>query len=396
MKKRLTTLMNIRPTALMKDRIIIPGLVVLASLFGAAVLMATSPQVEPNNPTAVPPTVRVREVQPEPIRLRVNSQGTVAPDTQSQLIPEVSGRVIWTSPALVNGGYFEQGQPLLRLDDKDYRSSLKRAQATLTRAEAQYEHSRFEYDRMKSLEERRLASRSQMEAAQRDFRVADATLQDARANVDQASLNVERTEVKAPFTGLVREESVDIGQFVSPASPVATIYASDRLEIRLPIADRQLGFLNVPVGHRGELPEAHQPAVTLSANYAGRDLQWQGKVVRTEAQIDSASRMVNVVARIAAGDQALPAVGLFVNAEIDGLLVDDIVVLPRTALRNDNRVLVVDDDSRLSFRTIEPLRLYQDDVLIKAGLQHGERVCVSPMQTPIEGMLVNPVGDTAG
>ncbi len=381
----------------MKDKFVIPGLVILASLFGAAVLMATSPNVEPNNPAPVPPTVRVRDVQPEAVRLRVHSQGTVAPDTQSQLIPEVSGRVTWMSGALVNGGYFEQGQTLLRLDDKDYRSGLKRAEAALTRAEATYEHARFEFERMESLEERRLASRSQMEAAQRDFRVAEASLLDARANVEQASLNLQRTEVKAPFTGLVRDESVDIGQLVGPTSPVATIYATDRLEVRLPIADRQLGFLNLPFGHRGELPPDRQPSVTLSARYAGQPLEWTGTIVRTEAQIDTASRMVNVVARITDSSQgALPAVGLFVNADIEGLLVDDIVVLPRNALRNDNRVLVVGEDDRLSFRAIEPLRLYQDDVFVKAGLERGERVCVSPMQTPIEGMLVNPIVDTAG
>ena len=381
----------------MKEKLIIPGLVVLASLFGAAVLMATSPQVEPTNPTPVPPTVRVRDIEPEPIRLRVHSQGTVAPDTQSQLIPEVSGRVTWMSGALVNGGYFEKGQTLLRLDDKDYQSSLKRARAALTRDEARYEHALFEFERMKSLEERRLASRSQMESAQRDYRVAEATLEDSRANVEQASLNLERTGVKAPFTGLVRDESVDIGQLVGPGSPVATIYATDRLEVRLPIADRQLGFLNLPVGHRGELPADRQPAVALSAEYAGQLLEWTGTIVRTEAQIDTSSRMVNVVARIAGnGGETLPAVGLFVNADIEGLLVDDLVVLPRNALRNGNRVLVVGDDNRLEFRAVEPLRLFQDDVLIRAGLTAGERVCISPMQTPIDGMLVNPVGETAG
>ena len=381
----------------MKDKLIIPGLVVMASLFGAAVLMATSPQVEPTNPTPVPPTVRVRDIEPEPIRLRVHSQGTVAPDTQSQLIPEVSGRVTWMSGALVNGGYFEKGQTLLRLDDKDYQSSLKRARAALTRDEARYEHALFEFERMQSLEERRLASRSQMESAQRDYRVAEATLEDSRANVDQASLNLERTQVKAPFTGLVRDESVDIGQLVGPGSPVATIYATDRLEVRLPIADRQLGFLNLPVGHRGELPADRQPAVALSAEYAGQLLEWTGTIVRTEAQIDTSSRMVNVVARIAGNSgETLPAVGLFVNADIEGLLVDDLVVLPRNALRNGNRVLVVGDDNRLEFRDVEPLRLFQDDVLIRAGLTAGERVCISPMQTPIDGMLVNPVGEAAG
>ena len=378
----------------MKEKFIIPGLVVLASLFGAAVLMATSPQVEPDNPVPVPPAVRVRDVQPEPVRLRVHSHGTVTPDTQSQLIPEVSGRITWISDALVNGGYFERGETLLKLDDKNYRTSLKRAQAALTRAQAQYEHAQFEFERMQSLEERRLASRSHMETAQRDFRVAEATLQDAEANVEQAARDLDRTAIKAPFTGLVREESVDIGQLVGPTSPVATIYATDRLEVRLPVADRQLEFLNLPVGHRGELPAHQQPAVTLTADYAGRSLAWNGRIVREEAQIDTSSRMVNIVARILGADEAaLPAVGLFVNADIEGQLVDDLVVLPRIALQSGNRVLVVDTENRLRFRKVEPLRLYQDDVLIRAGLDAGERVCVSPMQTPIEGMLVNPIPD---
>ncbi len=378
----------------MKEKFIIPALVILASLLGGAVLMATRPQVEPDIPVPVPPTVRVRDIQPEAVRLKVHSQGTVMPDTQSQLIPEVSGRIIWISDALVNGGYFKAGETLLRLDDTDYRSNLKRAQAALTRAQAQYEHAKFEFERMQSLAERRLASRSHLEATQRDFRVAEATQQDANANVEQAALDLRRTTITAPFTGLVRDESVDIGQLVGPASPVATMYAIDRLEVRLPVADRQLEFLNLPVGHRGELPADQQPIVTLTADYAGRRLSWPGRIVREEAQIDTSSRMVNIVARITDSEGAeLPAVGLFVNADIEGLLVRDIVVLPRNALQSGNRVLVVDAENRLRFRAVEPLRLYQDDVLIKAGLETGERVCVSPMQTPIDGMLVNPIPD---
>jgi multidrug efflux pump subunit AcrA (membrane-fusion protein) len=190
---------------------------------------------------------------------------------------------------------------------------------------------------------------------------------------------------------------VDIGQFVSRGVSVATIYAGDQAEIRLPIADRQLAFLNLPLGHRGELPIEQQPNVTLTAEYAGRTLSWQGKIVRTEAQIDTASRMVHVIARVSNEEQDVPLnVGLFVNAEIEGLLVEDVVVLPRNALRNGNRVLVVDDENRIHYRDIEPLRLYRDQVLIQSGLETGERVCISPLQTAIEGMTVNPVSSEQG
>ncbi|MGD8832282.1 MAG: efflux RND transporter periplasmic adaptor subunit [Pseudomonadales bacterium] len=376
----------------MMRKLVIPAAILVASVFGAVTLLATSPELEPTAVEPVPTAVRVQEVTPEPIQLTVHSQGTVVPNTESELIPEVSGRVVWISPSLVNGGYFKAGESLLRLEDNDYRSTLERAQSSLTRAEAEYEHARFEYQRLKSLEDRQLASRSQIENQLRAYRVAEASLRDARAAFDQASRDVARTDIKAPFEGLVRQESVDIGQFVSRGAPVATIYADDQAEVRLPIADRQLAFLNVPLGQRGELPAEQQPNVTLTAEYAGRTLTWNGKIVRTEAQIDTSSRMVHVVARVSNADQEVPLnVGLFVNAEIEGLLVDDVVVLPRNALRNGDRVLVVDADNTLHFRDIEPLRLYRDEVIVKSGLAAGERVCVSPLQTAIEGMAVKPV-----
>jgi multidrug efflux pump subunit AcrA (membrane-fusion protein) len=135
--------------------------------------------------------------------------------------------------------------------------------------------------------------------------------------------------------------------------------------------------------------------VTLSAEFGGQQLSWTGRVVRTEGQIDTMSRMVHVVARVNNAEQATPlSVGLFVNAEIEGLIADDVVVLPRSALRDNNRVLVVDAEDRLRYRDVEPLRLYHDEVLVKAGLAAGERVCVSPIQTAVEGMPVKPVANT--
>jgi RND family efflux transporter MFP subunit len=373
-------------------KLIVPGLIVLASLLGAVTLLATSPTLKPSIPEPVATTVRFIEVTPEAVRLTVHSQGTVSPNTETELIPEVSGRVHWISPSLVNGGTFAADEELLRLEDQDYRSSVERAAAALQRAEAEHQHARFELTRMESLEARQLASRSVLENALRAFRVAEAALQEAQANLDQARRDLDRTVIRAPFSGLVRRESVDIGQFVSRGTSIATLYASADAEVRLPIADRQLAFLNLPLGVRGELPPELQPRVTLWAEFAGQRLAWQGRIVRTEAQIDTMSRMVHVVARVDNDDADTPlSVGLFVNAEIEGLLAEDVVVLPRAALREGNRVLIVDAEDRLRYREIEPLRLHQDQVLVRAGLLPGERVCVSPLQTAVDGMPVKPV-----
>ena len=375
---------------------IIPAVVVVVFTFGAVTLMATAPVLEPAAQTPIPVTVRIRQVQPESVQLKVHSQGTVMPSTESQLIPEVSGRIVWMSPKLVAGGYFKTGELLARVDELDYRNTRDRAQAALGRAEAEQQHAAFEYKRMVSLAERQLTSRSQLETALRGLRVAEATLQDARVSFEQARQNLERTEIRAPFTGLVRAENVDIGQFIARGTPIATLYASDLVEVRLPIADRQLAFLNLPPTLRGELPENLQPAVELTTEYAGQRLQWQGRIVRTEAEIDISSRMVQLVARVSNTEASTPlSVGLYVEAAIEGLSADNIVILPRSALRNDDQVLIVDKDDKLRFRDVQPLRLYQDNVLVKSGLSGGDRVCLSPIQTAIDGMTVNPVVEEA-
>lgn len=375
---------------------VIPIAIVIAFLFGAATLMATAPELEPSSIKPVPITVRVQKVNLEAIQLKVHSQGSVVPSTVSQLIPEVSGRVTWTSPNLVAGGYFSKGQELARIDELDYKNARDRARAALKRAKAEVEHAKFEYGRLKSLAERKLTSRSALENGLRAYRVSQAAFEDATVNFEQAEENLNRTVLRAPFDGLVKAETVDIGQFAARGQAIATLYASDIVEVRLPIADRQLAFLNLPTLRTGNLPDTQQPSVTLSAEYGGRTLNWVGNIVRTEAEIDTASRMVQLVARVQTqADQPGLSVGLFVNAEISGIAVEDVVVLPRSALRNQNQVLIVDAKNKIRFRTVAPLRLYQDSVLIAGGLTEGDRVCISTLQTAIDGMNVNPISEHA-
>ena len=374
--------------------LLIPLAIVALFFFGAVTLMATAPELSPDTPEPIAVAVRVQEVIPKNVRLKVHSQGTVMPSTETQLIPEVAGRVTWMSPALVSGGSFKQGDVLIRIEPQDYQNVSERARASLVRAEAEREHAQFEHQRMASLAERQLVSSSQLENALRALRVADAALVDAQVSFNQARQDLGRTEVRAPFAGLVRSESVDLGQLVGRGASVATIYANDQVEVRLPISDRQLAYLDLPLGQQGAISPLLQPRVSLTAEYAGQNIEWLGKVVRTEAAIDTSSRMVYLVAQVDTDAQQTPLnVGLFVEAEINGRNAKDIVVVPRTAMRNDNQVLVVDESNRLQFRDIDPLRLYQDSMLIQNGLLEGELVCISPIQTAINGMAVTPLFD---
>lgn len=357
-------------------------------------LLATAPQPEQIEPEEVATAIRVIRIKKQSIQLEVLSQGNVLPRIQSELIPEVSGRVKWMSPKLVSGGYFDKDEILLSIDDRDYRSSVARHQARVTRAKAEDEHARFELRRMQELVKNKLTSQSSLENALRNERVAQATLVEARISLEQAQRDLWRTEIRAPYEGLVRTERVDLGQFITRGQSVASIYASDSVEVRLPVADRQLAYLDLPLGYRGELTDALSTEVVLSTTYGGQRYEWIGKLVRTEAEIDSKSRMINAIVRVDNkyddGHPPLP-IGLFVAASIKGRTVDNIVSLPRAALRNQNQVLIVDKNNRLRYRSVEVMRFEKDKVIISAGLEDGEVVSISPIQTVVDGMRVEPV-----
>jgi RND family efflux transporter MFP subunit len=386
----------------MKKTLIIPLLVVAVSVIGAFLLVATAPSIENVTPDRAIPAVRTLTPTADRVTLTVRTQGTVAPRTESALVPEVSGRVVWVSPALVSGGFFEQGETLLRIDARDYEMSKNRAQSAVERATSEAEFAQSELSRQRRLSERKVASSQKLSSTQRAERVANANLADARVALEQAEWDLERTEITAPFEGRVREESVDVGQFVSRGNAIATVYATDYAEIRLPVADHQLAYLSLP--DMRSAPEDSGPAVRLRARFAGREHEWQGRVVRTEGEIDPRSRMVHVVARVedpyqvedgATGARAPLAVGLFVQAEIEGPVVDDVLVVPRYAMRDDSHVLIVDAEDRLHTRAVEVLRIDRDDVVIKSDLGSGERICISPIQIVVEGMQVKPIAEDA-
>lgn len=377
----------------MNRKILYPILVLAAGLALALTIALTEPTLEPEPYEHLTPTVRVTRVQSNSEYLSVSSQGTVQPRTQSELIPEVSGRVVWMSPSLVGGGSFRQDDVLLRVDDADYRTAVQRAESTLQRAEVEFEYAGDELDRLESLYRRQLASRQQLDDARRAARVADAVLNESRAALEQARRDLDRTEVRAPFDGLVRSEQVDLGQFVTRGQSIGTIYATDFVEVRLPIAADQLAYLGLPISIRGQIPEEIRPPVKISAHMGGWNLSWEGQLMRLEAEVDERSRMLYGVTRLRAEieNQPILSVGLFVQATIRGRRVDNVIRLPRSAMRDNNQVLVVDSDQHLHFRQVSILRLEHDEVLVDEGLSDGELVCISPLQTVVDGMLVKPV-----
>ncbi len=381
-------------------QVIIAILIVTFGVANMFLLVATGPKLDPHPVAPLAPLVRVMTVTPEQVQMTADTHGTISPRTESELTPEVSGRVEAMSDAMVSGGFFAKGEVLVSVEKLDYRLALEQAKAGLARSESEYENARKSELRQKDLFEKKLTSDAQLDDASNRLRIAVAALREASARLEKAERDLVRTDIIAPYDGRVRSKRVDVGQFVNRGNPIATVYATDYVEVRLPLKDEELEFVDVPLGTNGGSEGA---GVKLEASFGGETYQWQGHVVRTEGEIDPRTRMVNVVARVLSpyetnGGKPPLSVGLFVSAEISGETFDDVVVLPRVALRGRSQVYVVDAENRLRFRTVEVLREVDDQVYIKGGLEQGERVCISPLETAVDEMpvrLPNPTNEVA-
>jgi RND family efflux transporter MFP subunit len=377
-------------------KILLPFAVLAVAAIGAATMILLKPEVETRRPDIKPPLVRVATVALGDVELVVKSQGTVSPRTESQLVPEVSGRVIWVSPSLVSGGFFETAETLLKIDPHDYRQFIVTAEAEVARAKLRLEQEEAEAV-LAAKEWKDLGEGDADPLTLREPQLLDAraALAAAEANLEKRKRDLDRTQIRAPYAGRVRQEHVDLGQFVTVGGPLATIYAVDSAEIRLPLPDYELAYLELPLVYRGDHRGQQGPPVLLRANFAGKDYEWEGWIVRTEGEIDRTSRMVHAVAEVQnpygrsdQPDRPPLAVGMYVEAEIQGVVAENVAVLPRAALRDDDRVLVVDAANRLRFRDVDVLRETRENIIVRSGLDSGEKVNISPLGAVTDGMQV--------
>jgi RND family efflux transporter MFP subunit len=337
----------------------------------------------------------VTTIHPHQVQLTVTTQGTVTPRTESTLVAEVAGQIKTVSPAFANGGFFEKGDLLLTIDPRDYEVAVSQAQVQVAQAELaisrEKEESNIalqEWERMgRGLPNDLVLRKPQIAQAQ-------AGLEAARGSLHRAALNLERSRIRAPYAGRVRSKIADVGQYVGPGSVLGRVYAVDYAEVRLPIPDQDLAYLDIGFDYRSQKVAKHGPAVKLHAKFAGQTHTWEAHIERVEGEVDPRSRMINLVARvedpygqIEAGTRPPLAVGMFVTAEVLGKTVENVYSIPRSALRPNGTVLVVTND-RLFHRTVELLRKDEEEAIVSAGLSAGDQICLSPLDMVVDGMSV--------
>ncbi|AKH38470.1 MULTISPECIES: efflux RND transporter periplasmic adaptor subunit [Nitrosomonas] len=391
-----------------RQQLLIALLIAIGGGLAAFAIVTSPPQTEQQEDIVTPLSVQVIKVKPQRLRMDVRSRGRVMAQTEIDLVTGVSGNIIKISPEFVSGGFFKKGDLLISIDPAEYDLRVAQAQARvmeaqyqLTREEAEAEQARDEWQHLGQGKPNSLNLRIPQ------LKEKKAKLAAEREELKNARLLRQRTDIRAPFNGRVRNKEVGMGQYLSSGAVLGRIYSSDLAEVRLPLSTHELAFIDFSDSPTRN--ESRQGApVRFTANYQGQQQTWLGHIVRSEGVVEQDTGMVVLVAQIpdpfglgakkinSSGTESTKSfttslpVGLYVEATIEGRWFEDFVILPASALRNNNRVVIVDQKQQLRFRTVEVLSREREQVIIKTGLQEGEYVLVSGLHHPVEGIEVIP------
>ncbi|NBS25221.1 MAG: efflux RND transporter periplasmic adaptor subunit [Gammaproteobacteria bacterium] len=380
---------------------VLPILIIVAAIVVSALLRMSRPDAEQNDPLQLVVTVDAISVAVVDSYITVPSQGTVEPRTRTNLVSEVAGQVVEVSPAFVAGGFFREGDVLVKLEDQDYRAAVRRAEASVASARSLLEQEKGqadvaqrEWDRMTAQEQSRIRAR-ELYLRKPQLEEARARLASAEADLEQAMTDLAKTTITAPYDGLVSAKNTDIGQFVTTGASIAETFAVDYAEVRLPVPETKISFLDLPPA-TGYKNDDYAPEVDLVSRIGNNEYHWNGKLTRTEGVLDTRTRVLFSVVQIEdpynlysneMGREPL-RIGTYVNAAIQGRLLEDVVVLPRYTLQSNNIIWTADNEGRLRPKTVEVLTINGDNVYISSGLKDGDQVVITRLENPLNGMQV--------
>jgi len=382
-------------------RVILP-IAILAFAVTASILIARSGK-EPEREEPAHAALLVDVVEPEikQGRFTIRAQGTVTPRIETTVVSEVAGKIVSMSEEFVAGGLFSKGQELARIDPSDYETALLAAEAELAAARATLADEQARSDAARE-DFRRLHgdSREPSDLLLRLPQVARAraAVQAQEAAVERARRNLERTRITLPFDGMIRSRDANLGQYVTVGTTLGAAFATDRVEVRLPVSETDLAFLDLPMAESGR--KLDRP-ITLIGSVAGQPARWHARLMRTEGVVDRNTRLTYLVAAIEdpyglesdsresnSGRPALP-VGTFVEAEIPGRDATGLVLLPAQALHHGDRVYLADDNDELDIREVEIVRSTPREVYVSGRLDADDRVITTAIPTPIPGLKLN-------
>ncbi len=384
-------------------RALVALLVVAGGVAIAGFLIANRPVAEHTATEVQLSQVRVLEARPGSYRVSVPAMGIVKAEREVTIQPEVGGVVVDQLDSLVDGGLVKRGDPLIKIDARDYATQLEITQAELAQAQLQIREENIQRQ-VAEAEWRDAPSDIDADARAYVYRephleAAEARMSSAQSRIKKAKRDKSKTTLFAPFDGVVLTEHVDVGQLVGPASPVARIAGVDRFWIVASIPVSQLPFLEIPginiVDTKGSTADVHAPG-------EADPVERTAYVLRLLPAVEERGRMAQVVVAVEdplglslpPADRPPPLlVGTYVELTISGRTLDDVIELPRKALRDGDKVWVVDADQRLRSRDLDILWRERGRVLVRGGLTTGDRVVTTKLPMATEGMKVEIATD---
>lgn len=341
--------------------------------------------------------VRIMEVNIENRRAEIHSTGTVQPSRQISIIAQVGGMVNKLSSQCVAGGFIKKGDLLFAINDADYRLNEEQALAVVAKAEADLatargkaEVARLEWERFGD----QTAAVNPLVLHEPQLKTSEANLAAAKAGLAKAQLNFSRTKVRAPFDCLILSEELGVGLTVRAGSPVAKIVGTDEAEVIVPLPLAELPWCVIPRADRDTLGSP----VTLTATLGGHQYSWQGEIVRGLGEIDSKGRMARLAIRVNDpyrlknnNSKFDLAMGMFVDVTIHGHPINQVVALPRKAIRPESTVWLMDKEQKLRLRKVTVARFTDDEALISEGLVPGDQVVLTTLNGAADSMILRPV-----
>lgn len=380
--------------------VLTPIAFILLAIIALIIVTVLSPKPAKKPIVVKAPLIEANDIVRKDVQFIISSQGSVLPRTQTNLTSEVSGQITHVHPKFNVGGFFSKGEVLLAIDDISYKVALLQAQSRLDAAKAQLVE---EQARKEQAEDEWLLTGKTIEQAPilalrlPQLQKAKADVKAATADVTEAEVKLARTKIKVPYDAMINEKNVEIGQYVSTGSTLAMIFAVDYAEIRLPVKQRDVAFLNLPKINN-ENDDTSQ--VDVFYELMGKQYTWSSQLTRYEGVVDSKSRVHYVVAQVNDPYSLLSTtkheelrIGTFINANIAGKTIENIVAIPRSALHGADKVYLIDSDNKLHIQTIDVLRNDDESVYSHDSFEIGYRLVTTQLETPVEGMTLRVAGE---
>lgn len=369
-----------------------PLLILAAGLVLAVVIANGKPTPQPTAISAMPaPQVEILSLEPQTTVLTVQGEGTVKPKRDITLVAEVSGRIHEVTDAFADGATVSADDVLLQIDPADYHTEVIRAQARVADAEqvlalekGRARQSKREWRDLGSAEANDLFLRKPQ------IKAAKAALAAASAELHKAELNFERTRIRAPFGGRLYNLQANLGQYVSPGTPITNLFDNSVAEIIVPLSERQLRLLDLP------LATSTPVDVTVHARLGSETQERPARLVRSAARLDADTRQLAAIVEITqpfAGPQPLYA-GQFVEVHLPSKALDNVIVIHQSALHPRDTLWLLDDSNALRIQPVTVLQAFGEKVAVQLPDSQPLRLVTSYLANPVEGMALTPLMDS--